>query len=305
MHNKGCVLCKVEGEFEIVAPSLRDDDTNRFRIVRCLTCGHVQIAPLPTPEEDRVFYRDDQQTRSLTGPADMRVWERKAQEDTARRMEWLERLNHRHPHPESRAVLDVGCGYGFFVDVLGRRGYDAVGIDASAERLALARDHLEGRFIQGIIDSDFVAAHREAFGWVTLFHVLEHVADPVTFVKQCFELVQPGGWMLVEVPNLADELLDHSPEYRAFYWQRAHLSYFDAPHLSLVLRRAGVGRFRVRGVQRYGLRNLLNWLEVGCPQVESPDFRATQPLLRRLESIYRRDRVRAMTCDTVVAEATK
>ena len=305
MRKGTCLLCEVDGVFEIVPCRLRDDDADRFQVVRCLTCGHVQVAPLPAPEEDQAFYREDRQTRSLTGPADMAAWQQKSREDTARRVKWLERSMHRQPGAALRTILDVGCGYGFFVDALGRRGYNAVGIDVSAERLALARDHLDGEFIKGMVDSDFVAAHRERFGWVTIFHVLEHVSDPATFVKQCFELVEPGGRLLVEVPNLADELLDQSPGYRAFYWQRAHLSYFDAPHLSLVLRRARVGHFQVRGVQRYGLRNLLHWLDAGRPQVESPDFRATQPLLRRLENIYRRDRVERMTCDTIVAEATK
>ena len=202
-------------------------------------------------------------------------------------------------------MLDVGCGWGFFIDALARAGIEATGLDVSQERLALATAHLHGTFIQGEIDEAFVTVHHNRFQVVTLFHVLEHVRAPVTFLQQCLELVVPGGWLLIEVPNLGDELLNQQPQYRAFYWQRAHLSYFDAARLELTLRRAGLKDFAVRGVQRYGLRNLLHWLDEGKPQLTAPAFHATEPILVRLEQLCRADRERALTCDTLIAEVRK
>jgi predicted SAM-dependent methyltransferase len=127
----------------------------------------------------------------------------------------------------------------------------------------------------------------------------------VTLLRQCFDLVAPGGWLLIEVPNLDDELLNQQTDYRAFYWMREHLSYFDAGRLELALRRAGLREYSLRGVQRYGLRNLLHWLDEGKPQLTEPAFHADEPILARLEQLYRADREGPLSCDTLIAEVRK
>lgn len=293
-----CLLCDVSRtRAELVSDKLRDNSSSRFKVVRCLTCGHVQLFPLPSPEEDAAFYNADCSTRSLTGEVDFSLEQSKAAADTARRSDWLQSIL---PAGEGE-VLDVGCGYGFLIDALTQAGYRAMGMDVSQERLALAKEHLQGTFIQGEIDEAFMTAHSNRFRVVTLFHVLEHVRAPVTFLRQCFELVAPHGWLLIEVPNLGDELLEQQAEYRAFYWQRAHLSYFDAARLEVALRKAGATQFEIAGVQRYGLRNLLHWLDQRGPQLEAPAYQATEPALRRLEALYKADRERALTCDTLIA----
>lgn len=295
-----CLLCSVSGLAELVSPTLRDDSSGRFKVFRCLRCGHVQLFPLPSREDDVAFYNADRQTRNLLGEVDFEQERRNAGFDTARRVRWVRSLL-----PDGGTVLDVGCGYGFFVDAMVQAGYDAAGIDMSEERYALARRSLRGTFIQGEIDEPFVAAHVNQFSVVAMFHVLEHVRAPVVFLQRCFSLVAPGGHLLIEVPNLGDELLSEQPEYRAFYWQRAHLSYFDAARLGLAMDRACLPNPRIRGVQRYGLRNLVHWLDEHKPQLVAPDFQATEPILWRVEELYRADRERSLSCDTLIDEVRK
>jgi len=293
------MLCSVFGTAEIVSAALRDKPSGGFKVVRCLTCGHVQQFPLPSPEENEAFHKTDEQTRRIMETPDFAVLQRKSVADTDRRVKWVDSIR------PSGAVLDVGCGYGFFVDALAKAGYQVTGLDIGEERLALAKAHLHGNFIQGEIDEAFLTSFYNSFQVVTLFHVLEHVRAPVTFLRNCFDLVADGGGLLVEVPNLSDELLDQQTNYRAFYWQRAHLSYFDAARLELALRRAGLKDFSVRGVQRYGLRNLLHWLDEGKPELTEPSFHATERILRHLEQLYRADRERALTSDTLIVEVRK
>jgi SAM-dependent methyltransferase len=164
-----CVLCAVTGSAELVSASVRDDSSGRFKIVRCLTCGHVQLFPLPSLDEEAAFYEADGQTRGLMGEVDFSLWQSKAAADTARRVNWL----HSILPPGLGGVLDVGCGYGFFVDALARAGYQATGLDISRQRLALAAAHLHGTFIQGELDDAFIAAHRNCFHAVNLFHVMD------------------------------------------------------------------------------------------------------------------------------------
>lgn len=199
-------------------------------------------------------------------------------------------------------MLDIGCGYGTFVDATTKAGYMATGLDVSEERMILAKTHQQGSFIHGAINEDFLQNNYKRFHVVTSFHVLEHIQDPVTYLAQLSKLVAPNGYLLIEVPNLADELLIHNEKYREFYWQRAHLSYFDAARLELALRRAGLKHISIQGVQRYGLRNLLHWIDEGKPQLTSPAYQASNPIIRNIEEHYNDLRERTLTCDTLIVE---
>ena len=80
-------------------------------------------------------------------------------------------------------ILDIGSGYGFFVNGLSDSGYKNVtGVEISCERRAMALKHSQVQ----IIDFDVNNPDRDIgkFDFITLFHVLEHMADPVDFLKK-------------------------------------------------------------------------------------------------------------------------
>ena len=292
-----CLLCGKGGEAQPVSPKVRDGEPGKPAVVRCANCGHVQLHPIPTLEEERAFYRGDMQARSLFGPVELEARRAKDAADTERRVAWLRRLE---PRPQGES-LDVGCGYGFYVDALAREGYRASGIDWSTERHRLALSDNAGTFIDGEVTEAFAARERHRFRVVTLFHVLEHVRDPLAFLERCHRLVAPGGIMLVEVPNEADELMEALPAYRAFHWQRAHLSYFNPERLAGALRQATGRAARLFGVQRYGVRNLLRWVDSGAPTLQAA-AEQENPLVDRLDRVYRAERERDLKCDTLAAE---
>jgi 2-polyprenyl-3-methyl-5-hydroxy-6-metoxy-1,4-benzoquinol methylase len=294
-----CILCEADAMAEVVSYEVRDDRSGLFKVVRCLTCGHIQLFPLPSEEENEKFYLIDEQARSQAGEYDFYLWKKKTDVDTKRHVDWVRSIK------SEGNVLDIGSGFGFFVDSLARFGYQVMGIDVGDERLSSARSNLKGKFLRSEVSENFVNQYSNRFEIVTLFHVLEHVLKPVEFLRYCFRVVAPGGYLLIEVPNVGDALLETCEPYRNFYWQRAHLNYFDLAHLELAFRRANFTNFSINGVQRYGLRNLLHWIDYGEPQVNDPSFYATDPALAELEIMYRRDRERCMSCDTLTAQIRK
>ena len=295
-----CLLCGIGGEHKLISQSLRDDDSERFQVMKCLNCGHVQLSPVPSEGDQRDFYKQDLQSRKQSGTPDMDLWKRKTLIDTTRHVNWVV-----EKAPAGASVLDIGSGFGFFVDSLHNEGYFSTGLEVGNERFELAKHNLQGTFIKGTVNKGFVKNNKQKYQIVTLFHVLEHVENPIEFINQCFELVSSDGWFLVEVPNLNDNLLNESIEYRKFYWQRAHISYFDAPRLEMVFLKAGIEDFMIKGVQRYGIRNLISWLDNGKPQLEDPQFIETSPILLDIEEIYRSQRELSLTCDTLILEAKK
>lgn len=102
-------------------------------------------------------------------------------------------------------LLDIGCGGGLVAEPMRRMGFNVTAIDASSENIGTARAHAEP---QGL-DIAYRAATVEQleaegagpFDVVLTMEVIEHVADPQSFIRCCSRLVAPGGLMIVATLN--------------------------------------------------------------------------------------------------------
>ena len=90
------------------------------------------------------------------------------------------------------------------------------------------------------------------FDTIAIFHTLEHISDPITFLKNAKKLLNPKGMVVIEVPNCDDFNLRLNKAYEEFYWERAHIHYFNPKTLSHVLDRSGFNS-KIIGVQRYSI----------------------------------------------------
>ncbi|MEO6433523.1 MAG: bifunctional 2-polyprenyl-6-hydroxyphenol methylase/3-demethylubiquinol 3-O-methyltransferase UbiG [Sphingomicrobium sp.] len=100
-----------------------------------------------------------------------------------------------------RSAVDVGCGAGLLAEPLARLGATVTAIDAAPEVIAVAREHAAGMALaidyraMGVEDLD------GTFDLVTSMEVVEHVADPMAFVRALAARVAPGGLLLMSTPN--------------------------------------------------------------------------------------------------------
>ena len=110
------------------------------------------------------------------------------------------------PRPfEGMRLLDIGCGGGLLCEPMTRLGFAVTGVDASERNIGVARAHAE----QQGLDIDYRADTAEAlllqgeppFDVVLNMEVIEHVADPERFLKDCVKLLRPGGLMIVATLN--------------------------------------------------------------------------------------------------------
>lgn len=101
-------------------------------------------------------------------------------------------------------LLDIGCGGGLLSEPMARLGADVVGADAAAGNIPVASIHAEQSGLE--IDyrhttAEALAAAGERFDVVLNMEVVEHVADPPTFLRACHELLKPGGLMICSTIN--------------------------------------------------------------------------------------------------------
>lgn len=101
----------------------------------------------------------------------------------------------------SRFIFDVGCGSGFFLEFMRRRGWWVSGIDPSREHIRYAKGSLGLKDIHcGLWPLD--AGIRTQLDVVTLFHVIEHIPSPVYALSALKKVLRPGGIAVIETPNV-------------------------------------------------------------------------------------------------------
>jgi 2-polyprenyl-6-hydroxyphenyl methylase/3-demethylubiquinone-9 3-methyltransferase len=102
---------------------------------------------------------------------------------------------------EGKSALDVGCGAGLLAEPLARLGANVTGVDASEELIAVAKAHAEASGLE----IDYRAAAVEdldgSFDLVTSLEVVEHVADPRSFVAALSRRLAPRGLLILSTPN--------------------------------------------------------------------------------------------------------
>jgi 2-polyprenyl-6-hydroxyphenyl methylase/3-demethylubiquinone-9 3-methyltransferase len=112
----------------------------------------------------------------------------------------------RDSHPLSGLrILDVGCGGGLVAEPMRRLGASVTGIDASERNIKTAIVHARSSGLEIDYRPTTVEALAQAgeppFDAVLNLEVVEHVADPVFFLKTSAGLVAPGGMMIVATIN--------------------------------------------------------------------------------------------------------
>jgi len=139
-------------------------------------------------------------------------------------------------------LIEVGCGGGVFVRAAMTAGWEMWGTEISASCVETLRPLLGARLHQGsVVDAPFPAG---SFDGAVLIEVIEHLADPDSYLEAIRRLLRPGGRLLLTTPNAhgsASRVLGH----RWHAIGEEHLNYFGRRSLSRLLERHGFGSLRV------------------------------------------------------------
>ena len=140
------------------------------------------------------------------------------------------------------SILDVGCGDGAFLQACIEGGLATVeGIEPSTAAFSSASSDLSQRIFKGSYD-DYETS--EKFDVVTLFQTIEHIRDPIGFLKDSQKFLRPGGFVAVachDYTALPNKLLkDKSPIFDI-----EHLQVFSPESISRAMTMAGLRNVRV------------------------------------------------------------
>jgi SAM-dependent methyltransferase len=191
-----CAICGEQGAlFVFRGPDRLMRLPGEFQVVRCRRCATFYQWPrLPWSELQR-YYEGDydsyasaiQDEPSWLRRAVLRVYPRKMRH-------FVERFC------QSGQLLDVGCGSGLFLEEMQRTGRWTL---QGLEPTAAAANYVRQRFGIPVLGQTFEQADlpAESLDIITLWHVLEHVADPLLTLRKIWHALRPGGHLICSVPN--------------------------------------------------------------------------------------------------------
>ncbi len=168
-----------------------------FLVVECRTCRLIRLEPRPTPQELASYYPPEYWYAPKSG--DTASWFEESYRRLVLRdhvkfvMRAMENSGHSGP------VLDVGCGGGLFLKMLRERGLAVLGLETSEEAATAAWRRNRVTVVCGDLGSSPI--DRGTCAAITMFHVLEHLHDPVSYLRSARDLLLPGGRLVVQVPN--------------------------------------------------------------------------------------------------------
>jgi 2-polyprenyl-3-methyl-5-hydroxy-6-metoxy-1,4-benzoquinol methylase len=136
-------------------------------------------------------------------------------------------------------VLDVGAGFGFFLAEIKNSGWEAVGVEISQKALDYARNVLGLTIHPGPLEK--VGFGDNYFDAITGFYIVEHLPNPMAFLRECHRILKPGGLLLLRYPHTTPikNLLRFMGVKNRLYDLPAHLSDFSMKMIQQCLERIG------------------------------------------------------------------
>lgn len=272
-------------DLQVYYPRVRD--RSDIGVLRCQKSGVIVLDR--SDHMDLAHYSEQDGFSYWGGSHRGQVLERTRRDDMRRAEQFRNLL-------EGKRCLDVGSGAGGFLD----HALPLVKDIAAVEPQAAVRAELQRCGYSVFPSMEHVA--QTGLDVVTVFHVLEHMTNPLETLVQIRRRLRPRGQVLVEVPHARDYLLsylEHEP-FKAFTFWSEHLVLHTRDTLRLYLELAGFSKITISGYQRYPLANHIHWLHSNEPGGHE---RRPELSTRALDATYEQMLDSLDATDTLIAVA--
>jgi SAM-dependent methyltransferase len=193
-----CPACEAS-DFQVLfsaSDRLYGTTSEVFQVVECKQCRLMRLSPQPAPEDLGRYYPKNYWFTPETSAASRL-------EEAYRRLVLLDHVRFvERALREAKApgpLLDVGCGGGLFLRMMRDRGFAGIGMDFSVDAARAAWTSNGAPVAIGSLPQAPLAAGSCAA--VTMFHVIEHLHDPRSYLESAHELLHPEGRLIVQAPN--------------------------------------------------------------------------------------------------------
>ena len=222
--SKKCPWCNSENNHQFL--ELKDYflTQEQFEILECNECKLLFTSPCPTPDKIGSYYKSEdylshnEEKKGLFA----KVYNKVKKINIKNKFKIV--TNSQQPAASSQNLLDIGCGVGDFLLYAKEKGCKVTGIEPNEDARKIAEKKLECKImspeeLQNIPDN--------SFDIVTMWHVLEHVADLKMEIQHLQRILKKDGKLVLALPNYKSFDAEYYKDKWAAYDVPRHLSHFS------------------------------------------------------------------------------
>ena len=158
----------------------------------------------------------------------------------------------------NKCILDLGCGNGYFANLLISMGYNAYGTDASEKGIAIAKQTSPDRFFVQDLSTGKLPPELQGLKFDTIIstEVIEHLYDPEGFIDFCKQVLNGKGEIIISTPyhgylkNMGISLFNKWDTHMSPIWHGGHIKLWSKATLSRLLTDAGFTITNFKGCGR-------------------------------------------------------
>ncbi len=242
-----CPLCRSE---KIILKSKSRDwllSKEYFTIMECTECSFLFTNPRPSPEDLPKYYISSEyisHTDAKKKFSDHLYF-------LVKRYMFQRKLNVlkksvNNPSLKSHPILDFGCATGDFVLFLNRVGVKAIGYEP--EKSAVIKANKKGIHVIDHISDLYNKKHKKQFSIITLWHVFEHLPDPIEKIRLFKYLLNENGIIVLALPNYQSfDAKLYNTNWAAWDLPR-HLNHFNEKTISSFMKEKGFSLIQKKGM---------------------------------------------------------
>ena len=220
--NKKCPWCNSENNHQFLALKDYFLTQEEFKILECNECKLLFTSPCPTPDKIGNYYKSEdylshnEEKKGLFAKIYNKV----------KKINIKNKFNITVNGQQStdNNLLDIGCGVGDFLLYAKEKGCNVTGIEPSEDARKIAEKKLDCKILS---PEELQNIPNNSFDIITMWHVLEHVADLKTEIHHLQRILKKDGRLVLALPNYKSYDAEYYKDKWAAYDVPRHLSHFS------------------------------------------------------------------------------
>ncbi len=192
-----------------------------FNIVSCEKCSLKFTNPRPDQNSINKYYESENYISHSNSSRGLinKIYHFIKNIAIKKKINLIENLN-----TKNKTILDIGCGTGSFLGMIRDKDWKVCGIEPNEKARKIAMDN---HSIQVFNENTLHNLPKNSFSIITMWHVMEHVHNLKQRTIDIQNLLEPGGYALIAVPNHTSWDASYYGKYWAAYDVPRHLYHFS------------------------------------------------------------------------------
>ena len=236
--------------FKIINSKVRD--RNDIKVLQCQDSGAIILS-----STDHITINDYKNKKQFKyfGDSNRDNAKKLEQNDLKRRLSFLKNKI------KNKSWLDFGTGSGNLIEAGKKMAKEVVGLEPNSIMLK----EIKKTGLKVVKNTN--ALEQMKFDIITLFHVYEHLIDPIKTINSLKKYSKKNTIFYIEVPHSNDFLINFLKlkKFKNFTFWSEHLILHSQKTLKCFLEQSGLKILKIHKVQRYNFLNHLYWISNGKP----------------------------------------